>query len=356
MNAAFNTGASNPDAFNTGAPNPNISNPNAFNTGTFDTGAPVLALEELIALRHRAKGMTAPPRRVFSTLEGGYRSPFKGRGMEFAETRVYQPGDDIRHMEWRVTARTGKPHVKLFREERERAVLVWTDCRPPMFHATRGRFKMAQAALAATLAAWSAVLRGDRLGGLIFSEHRHRELRPMRGDRAALELIRELLRFSGQPAVSSAFAPAPPHPTVPAAPTPTAQPLHHALLRLRRVVLPGSSVFLFSDFRGVDQTDQAHLARMAQHNQVTLFFIHDPLERTLPPPGGRYPLTASGSGLSRLLNVDDPRIRQAHAARFVARQEGLRTLCRSIGAHFISCSTEDDAPALLRQHLGALCA
>ncbi|MBF0271877.1 MAG: DUF58 domain-containing protein [Magnetococcales bacterium] len=309
--------------------------------------APLLALEELIALRHGAKGIKAPPRRVFSALEGGYRSPFKGRGMEFAETRVYQPGDEIRHMEWRVTARTGKPHVKLFREERERAVLVWTDCRPPMFHATRGRFKVAQAALAATLVAWSAVLRGDRLGGLIFSEQQHRELRPMRGDRAALELIRELLRFTGQPAGSSAPSPSQPRPA-------PIQPLNHALLRLRRVVLPGSSVFLFSDFRGVDQTDQAHLARMAQHNQVTLFFIHDPLERALPPPGGRYPLAASGSGLSRLLNVDDPRIRQAHAARFVVRQEGLRALCRSIGAHFISCSTEDDAPALLRHHLGTV--
>ncbi|MBF0628206.1 MAG: DUF58 domain-containing protein [Magnetococcales bacterium] len=301
------------------------------------TPLPPLALDELLALRHAAKGVVAAPKRARAHTDGGYRSPFKGRGMEFSETRSYQSGDEIRHMEWRVTARTGKPHVKIFREERERAVLVWTDCRGPMFHATRGRLKVVQAARAATLAAWSAIQRGDRVGGLIFADQHHCELRPERGDRAVLNLIRELLRFTID------------HPVVSSSGSQLSQPL----IRLRRVVLPGSALFLFSDFRGLAATDHTHLAQLARHNELTLFFLHDPLEQHLPPPGGHYPLAVPGSDTIRMLNVDDPKVRQAYAARFAARHENLRTLCRAIGARLISCSTDDDAPALLRAGPGA---
>ncbi|MBF0339643.1 MAG: DUF58 domain-containing protein [Magnetococcales bacterium] len=293
-------------------------------------------LGELLALRHAARGVLPVPRRARAAIDGGYRSPFKGRGMEFAETRIYQPGDEIRHMEWRMTARTGKPHVKLFREERERAVLIWTDFRRPMFHATRGRFKVAQAVLAATLAGWSAVLRGDRLGGLIFTEHRHRELRPARGDRAVLEMIREFLQFEELPATGSAAI---------------RQPLSQALMRLRRVALPGSLILMFSDFRGLETGDHTHLAQLARHNDLMLFFLHDPLERELPPPGGRYPVRSGDEARPRFLNVDDPVIRQAYAARFTARLEALGGVCRSIGAGFVSCSTENDALGLLRANL-----
>ncbi|MBF0438791.1 MAG: DUF58 domain-containing protein [Magnetococcales bacterium] len=292
------------------------------------------SVEELVALRHEAKGIPPAPRQARSLLEGGYLSPFKGRGMEFAETRIYQQGDDIRHMEWRIFARTGKPHIKLFREERERTVLVWTDFRQPMFFATRGRFKAIQAARAASLASWGATLRGDRLGGLIFSEQEHRELRPQRGDRAVLNLIREMTRFPLPP----------PHED-------DSRAFSQALIRLRRVALPGSLIFLFSDFRGMTSADHTHLAHMAKHNDVTLFFLHDPLERSLPPPGGRYPV-AFGSGPPRLLQVDDPRIRAEYAARFTRRLEQLTTLCRTLGLLFISCSTEEDATTVLRRGYG----
>ncbi|MBF0294725.1 MAG: DUF58 domain-containing protein [Magnetococcales bacterium] len=293
-----------------------------------------LDLAELVALRHQAKGVPPAPRRARSLLEGSYLSHFKGRGMEFAETRAYLPGDDIRHMEWRVTARTGKPHVKVFREERERAVLIWTDFRRPMHFATRGRFKVGQAGLAAALVGWGAALRGDRLGGLIFAEGEHRELRPQRGDRGVLRLIQEMVRF-----------PAPGSETDPSV------SFTSALLRLRRVALPGSLLFLFSDFRGLSESDHTHLAQMARHNDLTLFFVHDPLERALPPPDGRYPV-AMGSGAPRFLEVNQPRVREEYAARFQRRLEELTTLCRSIGALLISCSTDEDAVTALKRGFG----
>ncbi|MBF0125687.1 MAG: DUF58 domain-containing protein [Magnetococcales bacterium] len=294
-----------------------------------------LTVEELIGLRHQARGLPPEPKRARSPLEGSHLSAFKGRGMAFSETRAYQPGDDVRHMEWRVTARTGKPHVKLFREERERAVLVWTDFRRPMFFATRGRFKVIQAARAAALAAWGATLRGDRLGGLIFSEQQNRELRPARGDRAVLNLIQELIRFPD---------PDPAHPDNP-------QAFTQALIRLRRVALPGSLIFLFSDFRGLSATDRTHLAQLARHNDLTLFFLHDPLERALPPAGGRYPVM-SGSGAPRLLNVDNPRLRHEYALRFQHRLEQLTTLCHGLGALLISCSTDEESTTVLQRGFG----
>ncbi|MBF0212495.1 MAG: hypothetical protein HQM00_02890, partial [Magnetococcales bacterium] len=157
-----------------------------------------------------------------------------------------------------------------------------------------------------------------------------------RGERAVLDLIRELLEFSATPS----------------APDPASPPsLTLALSRLRRVVMPGSGVYLFSDFRGLEAGDHPHLTQLARHNEVTLFFLHDPLERALPPAGGRYPIIAPGQSQPMWLNVEDPGIRQAHAARFAARQEGLRRLCHAIGARFVSCSTDQDAPTRLQQHL-----
>ncbi|GAB0056427.1 hypothetical protein SIID45300_00734 [Candidatus Magnetaquicoccaceae bacterium FCR-1] len=328
---------------------------------------PVIDIDELLALRHAAHAVPSAARRHAASATGEHRAPFKGRGMEFAETRLYQAGDEVRHMEWRVTARTGKPHVKLFREERERALLLWIDCRRPMFHATRGREKIVQAARAATYAAWSAVGRGDRIGALLFSEQNHAELRPARGDRAVIGLIRALHRFGqpettpcdtnaphrfGQPETTPCDTNAPHRFGQPeTTPPPDTSALALPLARLERVALPGSLVLLCSDFRGLRDSDHARLAQLARRHDVTLFFPHAPLERTLPPAGGRYPIAAPGHASQRFLMVDDPEIRQAHAARFAARHDGLRDLCQRIGAGFLSVSTEEEATSGLMARL-----
>ena len=146
-------------------------------------------LSSLLDLRGAALGLAMDPVRARSGRSGPTLSLFKGRGIEFAESRPYQAGDEVRHMDWRVTARTGKLHTKIFHEDRERAVLVWVDLRPAMFFATRGSFKAVAAARGAALVAWGAALQGNRLGGLLFADHRHREIRPMRGDQGVLRLI-----------------------------------------------------------------------------------------------------------------------------------------------------------------------
>lgn len=290
----------------------------------------------LIRLRVDAEGMALKAGRIRSRQSGSYLSPFKGRGMEFDESRLYQPGDDIRTLDWRVTARTGKPHTKMFREERERGVLMWVDFRDPMMFATRGRFKSVIAAHAAALLAWSALQHSDRLGGLIFSEQHHRELRPQRGVKAVLHLLRQL---SEHPAWTSK-----PTPTIP-----TLDGVNDALLRLRRVSHPGSLIFLISDFRGFDQSTLRHVANLARHNDLVLLHIHDPLERQLPP-AGLYRISDGKRNMT--LDSANRKLCAQHAVRFTQAQVHLKTWCRSNRVHYISCGTEQDVVEILQRELG----
>ena len=151
-----------------------------------------VSVASLLALHHGSASLAMQPRQVRALTSGAYLSPFKGRGMEFDEVRPYMQGDDVRSIDWRVTARSGKPHTKLFREERERAVLLWIDLRAAMFFATRGAFKAVRAAQAAALLGWSALHNGDRLGALIFNEQHHDELRPKRGQPPFMHVLRRL--------------------------------------------------------------------------------------------------------------------------------------------------------------------
>ena len=150
-----------------------------------------VALADLLRLRAAGEAVRLTAPRVRVAASGGHLSPYKGRGVEFDESRLYQPGDDLRTIDWRVTARTGKPHTKVFREERNRPVFVWLDLRRPMLFATRGAYKGVRAAEIAALIAWSAVANGDRLGGLVFTETEHHELRPALGMRAASAAVPE---------------------------------------------------------------------------------------------------------------------------------------------------------------------
>ena len=195
-------------------------------------------LETLIKLSQQAHQLPLKSKRVLSRLNGNFISPFKGRGMEFDESRPYQPGDDIRSIDWRVTARSGKTHTKLYREERERPVLIWVDLRKPMFFASQGMFKSVLAAKAAALLAWSSTQHNDRLGGIIFSEEQHNELRPKRGKSATLHFLQQLAKHSAwdknnRNAMTDSII--------------ESQSAEHALNRLRRVAKPGSLIFLISD-------------------------------------------------------------------------------------------------------------
>ena len=289
----------------------------------------------LVRLNRQAALLSLGSDRIFARQTGDYQSRFKGRGMEFDESRLYQPGDDIRSINWKVTARTGKPHTKLFREERERPMFVWVDLRAPMFFATRGKYKSVLAARLASLLAWSANQHGDRVGGVVFSEDTHHEIKPQRGKSSVLRLINQV---AGHPAWQRDF-----HPGA------DERSGTRALVRLRRVARPGSMVFLISDFRKLDDNAFSQISRMSRHNEIVLIFIYDQLESMLPA-AGHYRVS---NGLDEVLLDTFDRVRtESYHGRFVQHMDKLETLARANGIHLMSCSTLDDPLTVLQTRFG----
>ncbi|MCW9025184.1 MAG: DUF58 domain-containing protein [Gammaproteobacteria bacterium] len=294
----------------------------------------------LIALHRDAQSIPLNSNHIRAQLSGQYQSAFKGRGMIFDEVRPYQPGDDIRSIDWRVTARTGKAHTKLYKEERERPVLLWVDFRKPMFFATQGAFKSVVASRLAALLAWSTAQHGDRLGGLIFSENSHHELRPQRGRAATLHFINKLAEHPAWEQYRQADV--------------DDNSGHLALTRLRRVTKPGSLIFLISDFRNMTtpshyEAFQSNLMQLARHNDVVLLFISDPLESILPP-AGLYRVSNGNNEVK--LDTSNSHFRQEYQQRFEQHQEQLKQLCIKLGVYFLNISTHDDVHEVLRRGLG----
>ena len=276
-------------------------------------------------------------RSVNDLLAGQYRSVFRGRGMEFDESRPYQPGDDPRNIDWRVTARSSEAYTKLFREERERPVLIMTDLRSNMHFATQGCFKSVNGARAAALLAWAAHHRGDRLGGLVFGGTRHRELRPRLGRQAALRYVHELVTHPDWTKDID-------HGVLDEEP-----PLTQAMGMLRCVAHPGSLVIIVSDFIGLSRTAQSYLTGIARHNEVLAVFLSDPLERQLPPPG-RYRLVSHDEEMA--IDTYAKGARSEYRNAFEERLHEFDVFCHRYGIHLLPLSTEDDPVQTLQQALG----
>ena len=291
----------------------------------------------LIRLHGPARAIALDVLRVSSLQTGAYVSHFRGRGMEFDESRPYQPGDDPRSIDWRVTARSSTAYTKLFREERERPVLVVVDLRLNMHFATRGCFKSVNASRAAALLSWAAHHRGDRLGGIIFGDSVHRELKPRLGRQAALRFVHALAEHPDWQTRSRALD------------DDGESALTTAMASLRRVARPGSLVVVLSDFRGLSRAAQAYLSSVARHNEVLAVTLSDPFERDLPPPG-RYRLVAGDEDMA--IDTYAAAARRDYAGAFAARSEAFAAFCQRYGIHRMTLSTEDDPVEALQTALG----
>ena len=289
----------------------------------------------LIRLSGPARAIALDVLRVRSLQTGAYVSHFRGRGMEFDESRPYQPGDDPRSIDWRVTARSTTAYTKLFREERERPVLVMVDLRSNMHFATRGCFKSVNASRAAALLSWAAHHRGDRLGGLIFGDTVHREMKPRLGRQAALRFLHELAEH---PDWVSQEQPGDP-----------SAPLTLAMASLRRVARPGSLVVILSDFLGINRAAQSYLSSVARHNEVLAVVLSDPIERELPPPG-RYRLVKDEEELA--IDTHAQAARRDYREAFTTRARELDRFCQRYGIHLMPLSTDDDPVSALQTALG----
>jgi uncharacterized protein (DUF58 family) len=293
-------------------------------------------LNDLIALRFPARQLRLTRRnRALSVLAGPNKTNFRGRGIDFEEVRSYQPGDDIRTIDWRVTARTGSAHTKLFREERERPVLVVVDQRPGMFFGSSHCFKSVLAAQLASLLAWSALDGGDRVGGLVFNGLEHREIRPRRSRKTVLALLSQLAQYNS---------------ALPLAEAPGADSFAQMLANLRRIARPGSSLYLVSDFRGAaGEHAREHLFQLAQHTEITAIACSDPMESDLPR-AGRYAVT-NGSERSEL-HTGNRQLRSAYHQQFQQHREQLSQDLLRLGVPMLQVATHQAPFGLLQQFYG----
>ncbi len=288
--------------------------------------------EELINLRHAARSLSGrgrSSRPAYSIMAGSALSKFRGRGMDYAESRIYTPGDDIRQIDWRVTARTGKLHTKLYTEERDRPILTLVDFSPSLYFGTREAFKSVIAARLAALVGWTAVFNGDRIGAILESPASGFDLRPRAGRKGIMRQIRALVESSRSfpEQAGESF-------------------LKKLLEQGLRTIRPGSRIFLISDFFNLYDTFEADLARLGRHNDLVLCQVIDPLELE-PPPAGVYPIS-DGRRRSRL-NTADPVTSAAWREKFTTKRERLEKLAGDLKLPHLKIVSGDDLAGCMRR-------
>ncbi len=264
-------------------------------------------VEDLVRIRGHLSGMSLSNiRRRASYRSGARDTRTRGRGMEYEESRAYIAGDDVRTMDWRVMARTGEAHTKIYAEEKERRFLLAIDLSASMYFGTRHAFKSWAAAQTAAHVGWLASFAGDRIGGLIVTPDFHNEVRPGKTRSGLLGIFHHL-------AAASAIDQAPQNDN---------NRLNFLLRELQRVVKPGSIVALITDFIGLNEESLELLSALAKHNDINLFWIHDETE-TDAWPRGYYPVLIKRQKLGLDLARPDEdsllrRWQQQHRARIEA--------------------------------------
>ncbi len=284
-------------------------------------------LKTLVELAPQAAKIKLEHGHIRSGQSGGYLSRFKGRGMEFDESRLYQPGDDIRSIDWRVTARSGKTHSKVFREERERPIFISVDYRATMAFATRGVFKSVQAAKLAAIIAWSGQHQGDRIGGQIFSDQGCLELKPQNGKHAVLRFFNALV--SPNYTINEEIS------------------LSLMLSRLVQHARPGSRVYILSDFRGLDPLCEMHLAKLSKHCDVIFIHVFDTLESHLPGKG-RYRFTDEIRDI--VIDTGDQQKLLNYQLRFQKHREHLHKISQKLGITLLDCQTSQPPVQTFQAH------
>jgi len=295
-----------------------------------------VTLDDLVRLRFKSNGLTFLPRQSpHSVLAGRHASRMRGRGLDFEEIRDYLPGDDIRSFDWKATARTGRPLVRVFTEERDRPAYLVVDQRQSMFFGTRFAFKSVTAAEAAALVAWRVLSVGDRVGGVVFGDRDCTEVRPRRSQSQVLALLHAIVdRNRALHASLSAGAPG---------------MLNTALRTALRSVHHDYSVVVFSDFDGVNDDTRRLLAQLAQHNDVIAVLVQDPSAREMPERGR---IVATDGELQVDVDLGRGPVRERLLTASSGRLQQVLDWCREIGVPVMPLSTSEEVPAQVRRLLG----
>lgn len=298
-------------------------------THTFDHDNRLLGaypqLNDLLAQQYLGAQLKLDTQLRKSRSSGHLQTSVRGRGLVFAEVRQYQPGDDIRSIDWRVTAKTQKTHTRIFTQERERPVIFAADLRSAMFFGSQHCFKSVVSAQALSLLAWAAHSATDKVGAVLLGDQAHLELKPQGSKRSLLRFLSALVEFGEQlstPVVQDAE-----------------QHLETLMARVLRVSKPGSSVYIVSDYHDVNTSFERYLTQLAKHCRVTLIHVSDPLEWRLPQGPALWLSDGKQRGLMRPSDQPHQWMRQ--------RRDALAQICAPLNIEIINLSTADSVSRIL---------
>jgi uncharacterized protein (DUF58 family) len=293
---------------------------------------PLLDHQAILQLLYRVQAHTdsvrSHPKEVQHRLAGDTRSVYRGSGLDFEESRPYQAGDDLRYMNWRLTARSGEPYMKIFREERRPSTFIMVDRRSAMRFGTRQRLKVTQAVCAASLIAFLAMQRGAMVGGVLLQPEL-KWFKEQGGETSTFDFIH------------TAAAPCPPETAT------QAEPALGQVLKLTQAQLtPGTSVALISDFFDLEQSDLPVLLQLAIEHQVEAVQITDPAELSLPDAGN---LQIEAMGGDSLLAVDssDNTVRRAYNGAAEEHYAKHKRIFSAAGIPMRQISTDADAAEVI---------
>lgn len=293
-------------------------------------------LDALIRLRFETQDFSLRPQQpVTSVLSGRYGSKLRGRGMDFAEIRRYQHGDDIRSMDWKVTARTRKPHIRVSAEEKDRAVLMVVDQRKCMFFGTKRQMKSVTAAECGAVGLWRALASGDRAGAVLFNDNEIASFRPQRSEQTALQVLGKLVRMNHALSLS-------------AAPSPDPNVFNKALQRAQQIATHDVLVVIVSDMSGADAESERLITQLSEHNDVLALMTHDASRLD----GISAPLHISDGKQQREVDFTDKSTRNHLSQDYSREQQRLEQHLRRLAAPMLMISNAEPTVPQLRRLLG----
>jgi uncharacterized protein (DUF58 family) len=296
-------------------------------------------LDELIALEQKGRKVSFLPRQpVHSLLSGRFASRMRGRGLNFEEIRDYRSGDDVRSIDWKVTARLRKPHIRVFNEERDRPAVLLVDQRLSMFFGSRLTMKSVAAARAVAIAAWRILGAGDRVGAFIFNDSDIVEVRPQRSRATVLQILGAIATQNQQLGVGRGIAGNP-------------AMLNRALDSARRLGLHDAAFIIASDFDGADDTTKQAAGALARHNDVVALLVHDPIQSDLPSSAR---MTVTDGRLQVQIDVGRLSVRQNILDATRERMRAVFAWTPDLGIPVLPLSAAEDVATQLRRLLGSL--
>lgn len=292
-----------------------------------------LAIDELMRYQSKSSLINlAAGKSQHGKMSGNYLARSKGRGMEFDEVRHYQNGDDIRAIDWRVTARTGKTHTKLFREEIERPVLIATDLSYTMHFGSQLLFKSVQAAHVASLVAWHAKSRGDRVGGIVFNQHQHNELKPRSRQQGVLHYLHALIKTHANTTLDNSEV---------TTTEQAEQAFAQNCARIRQIAKPGSLVYLITDAFHLTDDAVRHLANASRHCELVVCLISDPLEQQLPTSKQKISVAVTDGQQRQQLVLGDKKLAKQYHQQAIATSKSTEHKLAKAGARLLHfCASE----------------